>query len=149
MRLKFALLCNYAGYLESRTPLMVGVFDFMRLPEPDAGAPIVLMPFFLVLAVGASSFEAGKHNITVRMIDEDGKEGGRMTVTDMPFTEVVPGYELGAYILHQIVNLAVPHFGDYVFEVLAGPDRLGDVRMSVVPIEREALLGPFNTGAPS
>lgn len=130
MRLKFGHICRYAEASAAGLTL-IGIFDFVtgqQLPEQER---IQVPLFYLAALVGATSFEAGKHTVMIRLVDADGIEGGRMECHDAVFQGQEPGRELGTYVVAPIFGLTVPHFGDYVFEIWGGDNRLGSIDFTV------------------
>ena len=133
MRLKFAALCRYATYTEHSEPTLVGVFDVLFF---QGNGQRLMPPSFLVVSLSATSFEAGKHGLTVRIIDGDGVEGARR---EIPVDELVwmvdpIGSDPRSLNNIPIDGLTFPHPGEFAFEILYGSQRLGDVRILTVDL---------------
>lgn len=131
MRLKYGLLCDYASHGMGGKPIIVHVFDFMAMLEPEPGAPILLPLCYLALSFEATPFEHGDTEITIRLIDQDGTEGGTWTMPTS-FRAPIPGHPASSGLSLPVTGLQVPDFGEYLFEILWGTQRLGEVKFAVV-----------------
>jgi hypothetical protein len=131
MRLKYGLLCDFASHGQSGKPIIVHVFDFMAMVAPEDGTPILLPLCYLALSFEATPFEHGDTQITIRLIDQDGFEGGSWTMPTS-FRAPIPGHAANSGLALPVTGLQVPDFGDYLFEILWGAQRLGEVKFSVI-----------------
>jgi hypothetical protein len=69
MRATFIVLCEGAGRTHHGSPILIGLFRGMLVP----GFPSPLPPTFVAMEVECEPHEVGAHQLTLRMIDEDGR----------------------------------------------------------------------------
>lgn len=131
MRLKYGLICDFAAHGMGSKPIIVHVFDFISMMRTEEGVPLLLPLFYLSLAFEATPFEHGDTEITIRLIDQDGVEGGSWTMPTS-FRAPIPGHPASCGLALPVTGIHIPDFGEYLFEILWGSQRLGDVRFTVI-----------------
>lgn len=109
MRLKFALLADYAAMMEHGKLLLVGEFENVWSPV----VPFQRGPFYLVGRFEAHVSEGTEHTLRIGMYDADGKEVA-ILLPDAPlrFTPGGPGLPLRAQFIAQLAP-QFPAYGEY------------------------------------
>lgn len=134
MRLKHGLLCDHATLGAANKPVLVHVFDYIYTAQDESADPTagILLPLFYVfLWLEATPFEHGAQNITLKLVDADGKEGGTWTMP-VAFHAPAPGIPACSQLCIPVTGVMLPTFGDYTFEIHWGNQRLGNIAFAVL-----------------
>lgn len=139
MRLSYAHLCDYATFGDRGKPILVGIFGHVVGVKNTTGLPVIpVEPFYFVFCLEGTSAEIGQHIITVRLLDADGEMIAKYDVPIFMADTKDAGVAPESRFFVQIQGLALPDFGDYVWELSCGGERLGQLSLSV----RELKLDP-------
>ena len=136
MRLKFALLCDYADLFMGKHLTIVGVGDGWQVaPDSPPRQPVNIQPHSLVVRLGASVGEIGPHTMRLRLLDDDGQDvfGVNLNFMIGEPAGMVPGIELTHTNCARLENLALPGHGGYVWEIVVDEQRLGELPFHVIP----------------
>lgn len=129
MRLTLCKLCEYAGRLETGSPMLVGLFSRMNVSQ----LPARLSPCYLVIEVETDPGEIGDPEpMVVRLIDED----GRMLTCAEGHLEIGPSHAYAP--TRTFIVFPMPWDDQFVFE-REGVYRFDVVRRPGEP--NEAVLG--------
>jgi hypothetical protein len=130
MDFRFGHLCDYAGVGNAGKLILVGLFDSVFTATLDG--PVAIPRSFLVFRLECGVAEGAQHAVAIRLIDEDGEEMMSLPSAEARFFISAPGRPLTANVIAEL-DIAVPHIGDYTFEIVVDGRRLGEVPFYVVP----------------
>lgn len=133
MRLKYAHLCDHVAIIVGGKPAIVGIFDgFYNLnPARKSWEPVALPFGFLISCFGLNAGDVVPFSVSWRLVDADGNEVGSWNNPSVDASIEEPGVERKSFVPLQIVGAHVPGFGDYVWEIYANNERVGEVTMYV------------------
>lgn len=130
MDVNFGFLCDYADNTTGKlTAIGIG-FDTMYAPSE----PATHRQFFAVLSVNFTSVERGQKDISLHIIDADGKD----VIPPRDFTVAVqaptPGWSFRTQrIVMGLGNVTFPTFGDYSVIYLIGGQEIHRMPLKVSP----------------
>ncbi len=136
VRLRFAVLADYAALGQNAKPLVVGIWD--NITNFRNANPVPMPRCFLFAALNASVADGTEHTVEIRLVDGDGTRLIDPILFPLRFGILGPGRGLAANINLELVNLALPGEGDYEFQFWLGPQQLGEVAFSVLPAPPQA-----------
>lgn len=131
MEMRYGVLADYATSGARGKRVIVGVWDtFCHVGEDR---PIRIPRCFLAAAFDASALEGSEHVIQLRVTDADGIQLlDRAPELAVRFVPRGPGRPLRADVEVELIDLAVPDQGEYVFEFYSGTERVGAIEFYVV-----------------
>jgi len=129
MEVDFAFICDYANITNKVNAMGIG-FDTIYAPE----VPVKHPSFFLVFQIRASVVEAGEKDMTVNIIDEDGREIIPEIKGKMNIPRPTSGTESVGKIAINFSNIEFPRYCSYsIHAMIEG---------------REMVRIPFKVGSP-
>lgn len=135
MRLRFGMIAEFATIVPAYT--IVGVRDLWTWTGDDM--PVYPLPeHYLALSFGADTSEEGKHAVDVRIVNEDGMVVFQVPPFEASFTQQRPGYEMVHNVVLQLRSMTIPALGTYVWEILAGGKRIGEIPFYLRRAEEKA-----------
>lgn len=134
-RLKLGTLCDFAQIGQMGKLTIVGIFDCINI-NPQLRQPeghFILPPFYVTGVIAAPQAMAGKHDISVGLLDDDANSLGNIDMQGVPFLPADRNHELQWYFIHGFFGMKLPDYGDYTFEFRVDGQRVGDFSFHVEP----------------
>ncbi len=137
MRLRYAVVCDYAQSGAFGKPTIVGVHEVIMAPDPSPGESIRTSPGFLHSMIDGPTSMGPKHVLTNRLIDADANE---IFSQDFPIT-FIPKHANPAsqfiYTYGFIHPIDLPSHGDYEWTFSIDGLPIGAIPFSVIPFPKQ------------
>lgn len=133
MEIKIAVLADAANISLENKLNITGIFNRIQAGKFPATWPFMAF----VLRLEAHRSEVGKHDIQIRIVDED---GGQIASIDGHFTigrAKEAGLPITAQFIVPIANASFPKAGTYAFDILIDGRYEGTVQLFVVEQQQE------------
>ena len=136
MQLRFLEFAEYAAFTEDKKVIMSGIFNTIEasqnpLMPPGSQEFLILPASFLVWMVDASIGEGLTHSIKLRIRDDDGDLVLETDLGQMVFFLNPQGRPMRFQGRLVTGGLPLPGPGEYVFELIASGNKLGETTLYV------------------
>lgn len=136
MDIRLLEFADYATFTDDRKLIISGIFNRInvrRKPDvaPDAPLTFMMPTGFLCWVVESSIGDGLKHQVTVRVVSEDGDEVLRSDLGEMNFIMDKAGRPMRFQGRLMVGGLPLPGTGDFVFELLVDGSKLGETTLYV------------------
>ncbi len=139
MRLRYAVLCDYASPGLNGKPTIIGVYEAIYARPPQPGELITTSPGFLHAMIDSPSSMGPRHLLSNRLIDADGKTVAEFEHpisfnprTSNPASQFVHSYGF----IHPI---GLPGYGDYEWVFLIDGNSIGSIPFVVIEMPPEIV----------
>lgn len=135
MILKNALLADHIVNLDNNKKAVLGVFNNIASFE----YPMIHAKMFMYLDIIGDIDEEGKHEMEIHLLDGDFKKLGDFNTNEFELPKNLPELILPTLRTEVVVELngfGVEHPGLYVFRILVDGNRLGEVPLTMIKLER-------------
>lgn len=133
MKLRYAVLADYAASDPSGKHTIVGIFEMVY--DVLGTKPVPMPPCYIAAAITANAAEGTAHRLQIRLRrDSPGDMSEVVPALEMPFQMAPsgPGQPLRGGLNLFIPNMRVPERGDYAFELVVDGKSLGRIPFRVV-----------------
>jgi hypothetical protein len=130
LEVDFAFLCDYADQSGGKIGALGIGFDTIYAVKVPATHPV----FFAVISIKFAATEAGPKQVSMHLIDEDGRD----IIPPLEATINVGSPPPGFLYRHQRIALAMhgitfPRYGDYTISWLIGGQEIKSIPLKVAP----------------
>lgn len=131
MRLKYAVLADFATRDQQGKAILIGVFDRLVAPQ----VPIQREPFFLHLDFEAGIGEGTEHRVDIDVVDSNGQRVLNPAPFRIQLVPGGPGRPLTGNSNIKIVGARFNSFDDYQFRIWGKGQCLGTAELIVMPLK--------------
>lgn len=128
MDVNFAFLCDYADPSGTKMSALGIGFDTIYAAKVPATHPV----FFAVISIKFSGTEAGPKQVSMHLIDEDGKDIVSPLDTTINVESPPPGFMYkNQRIALGMFRVTFPHYGDYTISWLVGGQEIKTIPLKI------------------
>lgn len=146
MRLRYAVLCDYAASGAQNKPTCVGIYDCIMAFPPPPGGSYATNAGFVHGYIDAPSSMGPRHLISMKLIDADGNEivAGEWPVTFGP--KIGNDVGIACYFYFFLNRIPVAGPGDYQYVIYVDGMRIGAIDLTIVapPPDMTAPSSPLH-----